>query len=50
MALGAAGAAMARGFAELLASVVVIGLGFGAMDLSLNSLLVRVPKVHRAHR
>jgi len=50
MALGAAGAALARGFDELLASVVVIGLGFGAMDFSLNSLLVRVPVVRRAHR
>ena len=50
MALGAAGAALARGFAELLASVVVIGLGFGAMDFSLNSLLVRSPEVGRAHR
>jgi fucose permease len=50
MALGAAGAALARGFHELLASVVVIGLGFGAIDFSLNSLLVRLPEVSRAHR
>ena len=50
MALGAAGAALARGFYELLASVVVIGLGFGAMDFSLNSLLVRLPAVSRPHR
>ena len=50
MALGAAGAALARGFAELLASVVVIGLGFGAMDFSLNSLLVRTAEIGRAHR
>jgi FHS family glucose/mannose:H+ symporter-like MFS transporter len=50
MALGAAGAALARGFDELLASVVVIGLGFGGMDFSLNSLLVRAPEVGRAHR
>jgi len=50
MALGAAGAALARGFGELLASVVVIGLGFGGMDFSLNSLLVRTPEVGRARR
>ena len=50
MALGAAGAALARGFDELLAGVIVIGLGFGGMDLSLNSLLVRAPEVGRAHR
>ena len=50
MALGAAGAALARGFAELLLGVVVIGLGFGAMDFSLNSLLVRSPEAGRAHR
>ena len=32
-ALGAIGAAQARGFDELLASVVVIGLGFGCTGL-----------------
>ena len=50
MALGAGGAALARGFVELLASVVVIGLGFGGMDFSLNSLLVRTASVGRARR
>lgn len=50
MAAGAAGAALANSFEELLASVVVIGLGFGAMDFCLNSLLVRVSAVDRAHR
>jgi fucose permease len=50
MALGALGAALARGFEELLASVVVIGLGFGGTDLSLNSLLVRASQDSRAHR
>ena len=50
LALGAGGAALARSFLEMLASVVVIGLSFGAIDLSLNSLLVRAPKAGRAHR
>ncbi len=50
MALGAVGAALARGFEELLASIVVIGLGFGGTDLSLNSLLVRASEASRAHR
>ena len=50
MALGAVGAALAHGFDELLASVVVIGLGFGCTDFSLNSLLVRASEVGRAHR
>ena len=49
-ALGAVGASQARGFDELLASVVVIGLGFGCTDFSLNSLLVRASAVGRAHR
>lgn len=48
MALGTAGAALAVHFDELLASVYVIGLGFGAIDFSLNSLLVR--DVAGAHR
>ena len=50
LALGAVGAALSHGFDELLASVVVIGLGFGGTDFSLNSLLVRVSEVGRAHR
>jgi fucose permease len=50
MALGAVGAALARGFEEFLASIVVIGLGFGGTDLSLNSLLVRASEASRAHR
>ena len=45
MALGAIGAALAHGFDELLTSVVVIGLGFGCTDFSLNSLLVRASEV-----
>ncbi len=50
MALGAIGAALAHGFDELLTSVVVIGLGFGCTDFSLNSLLVRASEVGRARR
>ena len=50
MAVGTAGVALSRGFAELLASVVAIGLGFGGLDFSLNSLLVRTAEVGRAHR
>jgi len=50
LATGAAGAALAHGFYELLASVAVIGLGSGGIDFSLNSLLVRIPAVGRAHR
>ncbi|HEV2428072.1 MAG TPA: MFS transporter, partial [Acidimicrobiales bacterium] len=50
MALGTAGAALAGTFPELLASVVGIGLGFGALDFVLNSLLVRTADAGRAHR
>jgi fucose permease len=50
LALGVAGAAAARGFGQLLAAVVVIGLGFGGTDFSLNTLLVRTAAAGRAHR
>jgi len=50
LALGAAAAGVARTFAELLAGVFVIGLGFGALDFLLNSLLVRTAETRRARR
>ena len=50
LALGAATAGLARVFGELLAGVFVIGLGFGALDFLLNSLLVRTAEARRAHR
>jgi FHS family glucose/mannose:H+ symporter-like MFS transporter len=50
LALGAGLAGLSRGFAELLGSVLLIGLGFGALDFLLNSLLVRTAADGRAHR
>ncbi|MDE3065243.1 MAG: MFS transporter [Acidobacteriota bacterium] len=50
MALGAAGAALSARWPLFLACVFVIGLGFGGVDFSLNSLLVRTPLAGRAHR
>lgn len=50
MAIGALGAALAHSFAELLAAVMVIGLGFGGTDYSLNSFLLRSDEQGRAHR
>ncbi len=50
MAVGASAAALAQGFASLLASIFVVGLSFGALDFLLNSLLVRTAASGRAHR
>ncbi|MGH9020276.1 MAG: MFS transporter [Acidimicrobiales bacterium] len=50
MALGATGAALAHAWPLFLASIFVIGLGFGGIDFTLNSLLVRTPEAGRAHR
>jgi len=50
MALGAGAAALAPVWALFLASAFVIGVGFGAMDFTLNSLLMRTPVTGRAHR
>lgn len=50
MAAGAGGAALSQRWVFFLASVFVIGIGFGAMDFTLNALLVRTPVVGRAHR
>ncbi len=48
--LGALGAAISRSWLEFLAGVFVIGLTFGAVDFSLNTLLVRTARQHRGHR
>jgi len=50
MGAGAAGAALAGDWTMFLMSVFVIGLGFGGVDFSLNSLLVRTSLRGRAHR
>ncbi|MGC2485156.1 MAG: MFS transporter [Acidimicrobiales bacterium] len=50
IALGAAGAALSHSWILFLLSVLLIGLGFGALDLALNTLLTRTKSVGRAHR
>ena len=53
MAAGAAGAAACAAgghWIAFLASVFVIGLGFGGVDFGLNSLIVRTAPEGRAHR
>lgn len=50
IALGAAGAALLHPWPMFLASLLVIGLGFGALDLALNTLLARTAVEGRAHR
>ena len=50
IALGAAGAALSHSWTLFLLSVLLIGLGFGALDLALNTLLTRTNAVGRAHR
>ncbi len=48
--LGAAGAAFSHSWILFLASVFLIGLGFGALDIGLNTLLARTALQGRAHR
>ncbi len=50
LALGATGAALIHNWSLFLASVFVIGLGFGSADFSFNTLLMRTALVGRAHR
>ncbi|MHB8379154.1 MAG: MFS transporter [Acidimicrobiales bacterium] len=48
--LGAAGASIAHSWLAFLTSVFLIGLGFGALDIGLNTLLARTALPGRAHR
>ncbi|MDE3082952.1 MAG: MFS transporter [Acidobacteriota bacterium] len=50
IALGAAGASFATRWDLLLASVLILGLGFGAVTITVNTLLARTPEVGRAYR
>ena len=50
MATGALGAAIATSWTEFLVAIFVIGLGFGVLDFTLNSLLVRTRVHGRAQR
>jgi fucose permease len=50
IALGAAGASLSHSWLLFLTSVFLIGLGFGALDIGLNTLLARTPLKGRAHR
>jgi fucose permease len=50
ISLGAAGATFLHSWLLFLASVLVIGLGFGALDLALNTLLARTAPEGRARR
>jgi fucose permease len=49
-AVGSAGAALSHQWALFLASVFLIGLGFGALDIGLNTLIARTAVKGRAHR
>jgi fucose permease len=48
--VGAAGASISDSWVLFLASVFLIGLGFGALDIGLNTLLTRTALEGRAHR
>ncbi len=50
IAVGAAGAAFSHLWPLFLTSVFLIGLGFGALDIGLNTLLARTALEGRAHR
>ncbi|HEY5265793.1 MAG TPA: MFS transporter [Acidimicrobiales bacterium] len=50
IALGAAGATFSHMWTLFLTSVFIIGLGFGALDIALNTLLARTALKGRAHR
>ena len=49
-ALGAAVAALSRHWSELLVGIFVIGVSFGGVDFTLNTLLVRTDAQGRGHR
>lgn len=50
LALGALAATLAHNWDLFLAAVFVVGLGFGGLDFSLNTLLTRSAEVGRARR
>ena len=50
IALGAAGATFSHTWSIFLTSIFIIGLGFGALDIALNTLLARTALKGRAHR
>lgn len=50
IAVGGAGAAFDHSWALFLISIFVIGLGFGALDIALNTLLARTAPEGRARR
>lgn len=50
MALGAAGAALSSAWIGFLASVFLIGVGFGGLDIGVNTLLARTAAKGRAAR
>jgi len=50
IALGAAGATFSHSWTLFLSSVLIIGLGFGALDIGLNTLLARTALDGRAYR
>jgi fucose permease len=50
MALGAACVALVHHWGIFLVGVFVIGVGFGALDFSMNTLLARTALIGRAHR
>ena len=50
VALGAAGSIFSHQWAVFLAGIFIIGLGFGTLDIALNTLLARTAIIGRAHR
>jgi fucose permease len=50
ISVGAAGATFLHSWTLFLASVFIIGLGFGALDIALNTLLARTALLGRARR
>jgi fucose permease len=50
ISIGAAGAAFLHSWPLFLTSVMIIGLGFGALDIAVNTLIARTALDCRAHR
>jgi fucose permease len=50
ISIGAAGATFLHSWPLFLTSVLIIGLGFGALDIAVNTLLARTAIEGRAHR
>jgi fucose permease len=50
IALGASGASISHAWSIFLVSIFFIGIGFGVLDIGLNTLLARTTLVGRAHR